>query len=103
MTMKMTMKLTIKLTTGILAMALVVSGSVATMAVAQNADAIDNARSTAKSLQQNQANPAPKAASAAVKPAPGAPPPAVKPASIPRAQPVAAAKPASDSGTSSTN
>jgi len=97
------MKLTINLTTSILAMALVVSGSAATTAVAQNADAIDNARSTAKSLQQNQANPAPKAASAAVKPAPGAPAPAVKPAAIPGAKPVAAAKPASASASSSNN
>jgi hypothetical protein len=93
----MTMKLTIKLTTGILATAMVVGGSVATKAVAQNADAIDNARSTAKSLQQNQANPAP------TKPAPGAPAPAVKPAAIPGAKPVATAKPASDSASSSNN
>jgi len=97
------MKLTINLTTRILAMALVVSGSAATKAVAQNADAIDNARSTAKSLQQNQANPAPKAASAAVKPAPGAPAPAVKAAAIPGSKPVASAKPASASASSSNN
>jgi hypothetical protein len=86
-----------KLTTGILAMAMVVSGSAATKAAAQNPDAIDNARSTVKSLQQNQDNPAPKAAgvSAAAKPAPGAPAPAVKPAAIPGSKPVAAAaKPA---------
>ena len=43
-----------KLTTGILAMAMMVGGSAATNAVAQNTDAIDNARSTAKSLQQKQ-------------------------------------------------
>jgi Tfp pilus assembly protein PilP len=80
-----------KLTTGILAMAMMVGG-----AYAQSPDAIDNARSTAKSLQQTQANPAPKAAAvpAASKPAPGAPAPAVKPAAIPGAKPVAAAKPA---------
>jgi AMIN domain len=87
-----------KLTTGILAMAMVVGGSAATKAAAQNPDAIDTARSTVKSLQQNQDNPAPKAAgvSAAAKPAPGAPAPAVKPAAIPGSKPVAAAaKPAS--------
>jgi Tfp pilus assembly protein PilP len=82
------MKLTIKLTTGILAMAItmIVGGSVA--AQAQSPDAIDNARSTAKSLQQQQANPAP------AKPAPGAPAPAVKPAAIPGSKAAAAAKPA---------
>src|SRR5712691_5483097 len=93
----MAMKLTIRLTTGILAMAMVVGGSAATTAVAQNADAIDNARSTAKSLQQKQDNAASKAAGvpAAAKPAPGAPAPAVKPAAIPGSKPVAAAKPSS--------
>jgi Tfp pilus assembly protein PilP len=86
-----------KLTTGILAMAMVVGGSWAAVA-AQNPDAIDNARSTVKSLQQNQANPAPKAVgvSTASKPAPGAPAPAVKPAVIPGST-VVAAKPASSS------
>jgi hypothetical protein len=84
-----------KLTTGILAMALVVSGSAATV-VAQNPDAIDNARSIAKSLQQKQANDSNAALDAAgvpatSKPAPGAPAPAVKPAEIPGAKPVAAA------------
>ncbi len=83
-----------KLTTGILAMAMMAGA-----AVAQSPDAIDNARSTAKSLQQTQANPAPKAAAVpvAAKPAPGAPAPAVKPAGIPGSKPVAAAKPASTS------
>jgi hypothetical protein len=87
-----------KLTTGILAMAVMVGGSWAA-AAAQTPDAIDNARSTAKSLQQTQANPAPTAAAvpAATKPTPGAPAPAVKPAAIPGAKPVAAAKPASTS------
>ena len=105
----MAMKLTIRLTTGILAMAMVVGGSAATTAVAQNADAIDNARSTAKSLQQKQDNAATKAAQApaAVKPAPGAPAPAVKPAAIPGTKPVAAkpvaAKPASASASSAHN
>ncbi|HEY3974859.1 MAG TPA: AMIN domain-containing protein [Candidatus Sulfotelmatobacter sp.] len=86
------MKLTIQLTTGILAVAMMVSGSAATQAVAQNADAIDNARRTAKALQQNPASPAPKAAPvpAATKPAPGAPASAVKPAAIPGAKPASA-------------
>jgi len=87
-----------KLTTGILAMAMVVGGSAATKAAAQNPDAIDNARSAAKSLQQKQANnntAAPNAAGAPAKakPAPGAPAPAVKPAAIPSSQPAPAAKP----------
>ena len=73
-----------KLTTGILAIAMVVGGTVATKVVAQNSDAIDNARSTAKALQQKQANdPSPTPAAAAVpakaKPAPGAPASAIKP------------------------
>src|SRR5580704_901666 len=70
----MTMKLTIKLTTGILATALVVGGSVA--AHAQSPDAIDNARSTAKSLQQTQAR---ASSTAPAKPAPAAPAPAAIP------------------------
>lgn len=79
-----------KLTLGILATAMMVSG-----AWAQNPDAIENARSTAKSLQQKQDNAASKAAAvpAKAKPAPGAPAPAVKPAAIPGSTPVAA-KPA---------
>jgi len=85
------MKLTIKLTTGILATALVVGGSVA--AHAQSPDAIDNARSTAKSLQQTQAN---GSSTAPAKPAPGAPAPAVKPAAIPGTK--AAAKSAASGG-----
>src|SRR5436305_12622890 len=56
-----------KLTIGILITAMMVGG-----AVAQNPDAIDNARNTVKSLQQQQA----------AKPAPGAVAPAVKPAVI---------------------
>ena len=43
-----------KLTTSILAMAVMVGGTAATQAVAQNADAIDQARSIAKSLQTKQ-------------------------------------------------
>ena len=61
-----------KLTTGIVAMAMMVGGA----AVAQNPDAIDNARKTVKSLQQQQA----------AKPTPGAPAAAVKPAAIPAAK-----------------
>ena len=119
------MKTAMKLTTGILA-TLMVCGSVSTKAVAQNTDAIDQARSIAKSLQQKQANDtnaaldaagvkqsdpqaAPQTAPAA-KPAPGAPAPAVKPAVIPGSKPVAkpapvaqapAAKPAAVSTTAS--
>ena len=63
--------------------------------MAQNTDAIDNARSIAKSLQQKQANDTNAALDAAgvpqtvpptAKPAPGAPAPAVKPAVIPGAK-----------------
>ncbi len=78
------MKTAIKLTTGILAVAMMAGG-----AWAQNADAIDQARSIAKSLQQKQATDTTTA-----KPAPGAPAPAVKPAVIPSAKPVSAASPA---------
>jgi Tfp pilus assembly protein PilP len=88
------MKLTIKLTTTVLAAAMVVGGSAATKAMAQTPDAIDNARSTAKSLQQTQSNPAP------TKPAPGAPAPAVKPAAIPGSKPAAVAKVASAASSS---
>ncbi len=101
------MKTAMKLTTGILAMAMMVGGTVATQAVAQNTDAIDQARSIAKSLQTKQAIDSNAALNAAGtpdpgKPAPGAPAPAVKPAAIPGFKPVAAApattaKPASDS------
>ena len=90
------MKTAIKLTTGILAITITMT-AVGTLAAAQNTDAIDNARSIAKSLQQKQANDSNAALDAAgvgtaSKPAPGAPAPAVKPAVIPGAQ--AAAKPA---------
>ena len=76
-----------KLTTGIVAMAIMVGGL-----WAQNPDAIDNARSTVKTLQQKQA----------AKPTPGAPAPAVKAAVIPGEKAAAkaaapAAKPASTS------
>ncbi|HYM78714.1 MAG TPA: AMIN domain-containing protein [Candidatus Dormibacteraeota bacterium] len=80
-----------KLTTGILAILLTVGGSAAPKLWGQNPDAIDNARSVAKSLQQKQANDSNAAldaagvpaAPAASKPEPGAPAPAVKPAVIP--------------------
>ncbi len=86
-----------KLTTGILAIAMMAGGSAATKAAAQNPDAIDNARSVAKSLQQKQANDSSATlvaagVSAKAKPAPGAPAPAVKPAAIPSSKPVPAAK-----------
>jgi len=83
-----------KLTTGILAVGMMVGG-----AWAQNPDAIDNARSAVKSLQQQPASDSP-----AAKPAPGAPAPAVKPAVIPgaKAAPAAAAtKPAANPAASS--
>lgn len=86
------MKTAMKLITGILATAIVVGGPAALTAAGQNPDAIDNARSVAKSLQQKQANdtnaaldaagvPAP--ATSAAKPAPGAPAAAIKPVAIP--------------------
>jgi Tfp pilus assembly protein PilP len=100
------MKTAMKLTTSILAMALMVGGPAAVMAAGQNPDAIDNARSVAKSLQQKQANDSNAALDAAgvpaapAKPAPGAPAAAVKPAVIPGSAaisvapaPVSAAKP----------
>jgi AMIN domain len=88
------MKTAMKLTTGILAVAITVTAGTA---FAQNTDAIDNARSIAKSLQQKQENDTNAALDAAgvkaqSKPAPGAPAPAVKPVVIPAVIP--AAKPA---------
>ena len=81
-----------KLTTGILAMAFTMTAGAA---LAQNTDAIDNARSVAKSLQQKQeidTNAALDAAGApSSKPAPGAPASAVKPAVIPASKPASAA------------
>jgi len=80
------MKTAMKLTTGILATAMMVGGTAA-LAAGQNPDAIDNARSVAKSLQQKQANDSSAvldaAGAAPEKPAPGAPAPAVRPAVIP--------------------
>jgi AMIN domain len=83
-----------KLKTGTLAIALTMTLSAAfcSNAAAQNPDAIDNARSVAKSLQQKQANDTDAALKAAgvpatdAKPAPGAPAPTVKPAVIPGEQ-----------------
>jgi hypothetical protein len=80
-----------KLTTGILAMAFTMTAGAA---LAQNTDAIDNARSVAKSLQQKQEIDTNAALDAAgvpsSKPAPGAPAPAVKPAVIPASKPASA-------------
>ena len=92
-----------KLTTGILAVAITVTAGAA---FAQNPDAIDNARSVAKSLQQKQNNDTNAALDAAgvkaqSKPAPGAPAPAVKPIVLPAPKPVAASAPAPKSATSS--
>ena len=93
------MKTAMKLTTGILATALMVGGTTA-LAAGQNPDAIDNARSVAKSLQSKQASDSNAALDAAgVPPAPakpeaGEPAPTVKPAVIPgsaTANPVAPA------------
>src|SRR5579859_7358458 len=75
-----------KLTTFTLLLAMMAVGSSVPKAVGQNPDAIDNARSVAKSLQQQQATPA-------AKPAPGAPAAAVKPAAIPGDKPAAAPVP----------
>jgi hypothetical protein len=90
------MKTAMKRTTGILAIALTMTLGAAwtTKAAAQNPDAIDNARSVAKSLQQKQANDTDAAlntagvpaTNAASKPEPGAPAPTVKPATIPGQQ-----------------
>jgi hypothetical protein len=95
-----------KLTTGILALAVTMTASVA---YAQNAGDIDDARSVAKSLQQkqqidtNQAldaagtpalpDPAKPAPATSDKPTPAAPAPAIKPAVIPGSQSAPAATP----------
>jgi len=105
---------------GILAIAILCGAVFPATSGAQNPDAIDNARSVAKSLQQKQANDSNAALNAAgvpasAKPAAGAPAPAVKAAPVPGQQkPIvlapakapsttptakaAAAKPASASG-----
>jgi Tfp pilus assembly protein PilP len=83
-----------KLTTGILAITITMAAGtiLASQAVAQNVDAIDNARSVAKSLEQKEQIQTDQALDAAgvpaTKPAPGAPAPAVKPAVIPGAAPI---------------
>jgi Tfp pilus assembly protein PilP len=83
-----------KLTTGIVAVAMM-----AGVAFGQSPDAIDNARSTVKALQQQQAS-----GTTAAKPAPGAPAPAVKAAVIPGAKPaVPAEKPAAQPVSASAN
>ncbi len=82
-----------KLTTSILAITITMAGPALTRpAVAQNVDAIDQARSVAKSLEQKEQIQTDQALDAAgvpaTKPAPGAPAPAVKPAAIPQAAPI---------------
>src|SRR5205085_1841987 len=69
-------RMAMKLTTGILAIAMTTMAGAAwsVPAVAQNPDAIDNARSIAKSLQQKQANDSNAALDAAGVPAPSAKP-----------------------------
>jgi hypothetical protein len=88
---------------GILTIAILCGAAFCVKAGAQNPDAIDNARSVAKSLQQKQANDSNAALDAAgvpatAKPAAGAPAASVKPAAIPaQEKPIvlAPAKPAS--------
>ena len=86
-----------KLTIGILAITITMTAGAAlsSQAAAQNSDAIDNARSVAKSLQQTQSNETKAAPGTAgvtpAKPAPGAPAPAVRPAVIPGSKPVTTA------------
>ncbi len=78
-----------KLTTAILATAIatVAGGFLGSQAAAQNTDAIDNARSTAKALQMKQDHDINAAlaldAGTSEKPSPAAPAPAIKPAVIP--------------------
>jgi hypothetical protein len=83
-----------KLTTSILAITITMAAgtTLAGQAVAQNVDAIDNARSVAKSLEQKEQIQTDQALDAAgvpaTKPAPGAPASPVKPAVIPGAAPI---------------
>ena len=106
--MKMAKKTMMKLTILAVALTMTAGGALAPKAAAQT-DAIDNARSVAKSLQQKQANDTNAALDAAgvsapSKPAPGAPAPAVKPAVIPGSKPAAqASSSASDSDSSQHN
>jgi Tfp pilus assembly protein PilP len=76
-----------KLTTGILAVVMMTGA-----AWGQNPGAVDNTRSTAKSLPQTNTNVV--LVAQATKPAPGAPAPAVKPATIPGAKPAVVQTPA---------
>ncbi len=82
-----------KLMTGILAVTIAMTAGAA---FGQNPDAIDNARSTAKSLQQIKTNQTNEALAATgmpaqtAKPAPGAPTPRVKTATIPGTKPAPA-------------
>jgi Tfp pilus assembly protein PilP len=79
-----------KLTTGILAVVMMTGA-----AWGQNPAAVDNTRSTAKSLPQTKTSGTNLVLVAqATKPAPGAPAPAVKPATIPGANAAAEAAPA---------
>ena len=93
------MKTAIKLTIGTLTLALTITAAFSAKLWGQNPDAIDNARSVAKSLQQKESNNTNAAgAPAAAKPAAGAPAPAVKPAEMPAQQKpivLAPSKPAS--------
>ena len=77
-----------KLTTGILAITITMTAAATlpSKVAAQNADAIEKARSMAKSLQQKQSDGAGSA-----KPAPGSKVPAVKPVVIPASKPASAA------------
>jgi Tfp pilus assembly protein PilP len=96
------MKTAMKLKTGTLAIALTMTMGAAfsTKAVAQNPDAIDNARSVAKSLQQKQANDS----DAAQKPIVLPPPKPAQTAAAPAPKPVAkAAAPKAESASGANN
>jgi Tfp pilus assembly protein PilP len=87
-----------KLTTGILAVVMMAGA-----AWGQNPGAVDNTRSTSKSLPQTKTNEPSAVLVAQAKPAPGAPAPAVKPAAVPGANPVAPAKAAAKPASSQSN
>jgi Tfp pilus assembly protein PilP len=87
-----------KLTTGILAVVMMAGA-----AWGQNPGAVDNTRSTSKSLPQTKTNEPTAVLVAQAKPAPGAPAPTVKPATIPGANPVAPAKTAAKPASSENN
>jgi hypothetical protein len=90
------MKKAMKLTTSILALAVMAGGWGAVTAAAQNPDAIDNARSVAKSLQQKQANDSNAALNAAGVPA-AAKPATAQVSAKPAASQTQAASPAKSS------